>query len=118
MKPNPISVNHPYAATSDILILFVALFIQIVAPYSLPRLDGLELGGLGDGVLVSGALAAGLLYSGCKAGCPEEACVSRGDAPGGCIRMSGGGAVRGWVSWSTVECSYSRMSGGGPVRGW
>ena len=33
MKPNPISVNHPYAATSDILILFVALFIQIVAPY-------------------------------------------------------------------------------------
>ncbi|MGF7213622.1 putative transposase, partial [Skermanella aerolata] len=31
--PNPISVNHPYAATSDILILFVALFIQFVAPY-------------------------------------------------------------------------------------
>jgi hypothetical protein len=34
LKPNPISVNHPYAATSDILILFVALFIQFVAPYS------------------------------------------------------------------------------------
>jgi hypothetical protein len=31
LKSNPISVNHPDAATSDILILFAALFIQIVA---------------------------------------------------------------------------------------
>jgi hypothetical protein len=31
LKSNPISVNHPDAATSDIPILFAALFIQIVA---------------------------------------------------------------------------------------
>jgi hypothetical protein len=31
LKSNPISVNHPDAATSDILIQFAALFIQIVA---------------------------------------------------------------------------------------
>ena len=36
MKSNLISVNHPYAATSDILILFAALFIQIVALYLAP----------------------------------------------------------------------------------
>jgi len=33
LKSNPISVNHSYAATSEILILFAALFIQIVALY-------------------------------------------------------------------------------------
>jgi hypothetical protein len=37
LKPIPISVNHLYAATSDILILLVALFIQIVALYILPK---------------------------------------------------------------------------------
>jgi hypothetical protein len=31
LKSNPISVNHHLAATSGILILFAALFIQIVA---------------------------------------------------------------------------------------
>ena len=36
MKSNLISVNHPYAATSDILILFAALFIQIVALQTVP----------------------------------------------------------------------------------
>jgi hypothetical protein len=31
LKSNPISVSHPHAATSDILVLFAALFIRIVA---------------------------------------------------------------------------------------
>ena len=42
MKPNPISVNHPDAATSDILILVAALFIQIVALYLGPLEDGVQ----------------------------------------------------------------------------
>jgi len=37
LKSNPISVHHPYAATSDILILFAALCIQIVALHAANR---------------------------------------------------------------------------------
>jgi hypothetical protein len=37
LKSSLISVNHPSAATSDIPILFAALFIQIVALQGAPR---------------------------------------------------------------------------------
>jgi hypothetical protein len=42
LKSSPISVNHPHAATSDILILLAAPFIQIVALY-LIRSRGFEI---------------------------------------------------------------------------